>query len=127
VSVVALILVIDDEAEIRRWLRRVLEMAGHEVLDAPNGKVGVELYEQKEPDVIITDMMMPEMDGAETIVSIRSRCLDAKIIAISGGSESVAASTCLSVGKVVGALRMISKPFTKEEILEAIGEVLDAG
>ncbi len=122
----ARILVIDDDAEIRHLTRRILEKVEHEVLEAPNGKVGIELYEQKQPDVIITDMVMPEMEGAETIVNIRSRRLDAKIIAISGGSESVGAPTCLRVGEVVGALRTLSKPFTQEEILEVVRDVLDA-
>lgn len=122
----ARILVIDDDAEIRHLIRRILEKAAHEVLDAPNGKVGVELYEQEEPDVIITDMVMPEMEGAETIVNIRSHSLDAKIIAISGGSDLVSAPTCLRVGEVAGAVRTLSKPFTHKEILEAVREVLDA-
>jgi two-component system, response regulator, stage 0 sporulation protein F len=125
VPIVARILVIDDDAEIRHLIRRILEKEDHEVLDAPNGKIGVELYEQKVPDVIITDMVMPEMEGAETIVNIRSRCLDAKIIAISGGSDFVGAPTCLRVGEVVGAMRTLSKPFTHAEIREAVREVLD--
>jgi len=120
------ILVIDDDAEVLQLLKRILNKAGHEVVVAANGKIGVELYRQEKPDLIITDMIMPEMEGAETIIMIRSECLDAKIIAISGGSETIGSSTCLSVGKVAGAARTLCKPLTQQEVLNAVREVLDS-
>ena len=123
----ARILIIDDDAGIRRLIRRILEKAGHEVFEAPNGKVGFELYELERPDLIITDMIMPEMDGAETILSIRSDRLDAKIIAISGGGEFARTSTCLRVSELAGALRTLRKPFTQRDVLEAVREVLGVG
>lgn len=123
----ARILIIDDDDGIRRLIRRILEKAGYEVFEAPNGKVGFELYELERPDLIITDMIMPEMDGAETILSIRSDRLDAKIIAISGGSEFARTSTCLRVSELAGALRTLRKPFTQRDMLEAVREVLGVG
>ncbi|MBI5248067.1 MAG: response regulator [Desulfomonile tiedjei] len=121
----ARILVIDDDAGIREVIRRTLEKAGHEVFEAPNGKVGIELYEHEGPDIIITDMIMPEMEGAETIISIRSDRLDAKIIAISGGGPSRDISTCLRVGEMAGAARTLSKPFTQEQILKAVQDLAE--
>jgi CheY-like chemotaxis protein len=121
------ILVIDDDDEVRELIGRILGRAGYEVSDAANGKIGFDLYRKERPDLVITDIIMPEMEGVETIIAIRGECLDAKIIAISGGSETIRTSICLSVGSVAGALRTLSKPITPQDILEAVHELLDEG
>jgi CheY-like chemotaxis protein len=120
----ALILVIDDDAPVRELIRRVLVKDGYEVVEAPNGKVGVALFEQKRPDLVITDILMPEMEGAETIIHIRSHRPHAKIIAISGGSQLLDSSVCLRVGEMVGASAMLVKPINKSDLLRAVHELL---
>ena len=82
------ILIIEDDEDIRRVLKKILETDGHKVTVAPNGKVGIEVYREERNDIVITDMIMPDMEGVETILHIRSDCPDAKIIAISGGGPS---------------------------------------
>jgi CheY-like chemotaxis protein len=119
-----LILVIDDDSRIRELIRRVLVKEGYEVVEAPDGKVGVALFEQKRPDLVITDILMPEMEGAETIIHIRSHRPHAKIIAISGGSQLLDASVCLRVGEMVGASAMLVKPINKSDLLRAVHELL---
>jgi DNA-binding response OmpR family regulator len=84
---VARILVIDDDASIRRMLRGVLEMHGYEVVEAENGNEGLQYFWTAFPDVVITDMQMPIMDGLQVIVELRHSCPTAKIIAISGGQR----------------------------------------
>jgi CheY-like chemotaxis protein len=119
-----LILVIDDDADIRELIRRLLVKEGYEVVEAPNGKVGVALFEQRHPDLVITDILMPEMEGAETIIRIRCLRPDAKIIAMSGGSQFLNASVCLRVGDMVGASMILEKPINGSELLLAVHELL---
>ena len=83
----ARILVIDDDDQILRTLHQVLEMEGHEVVDASNGKEGIKLFRENGADLIITDIVMPEKEGLETIMELRRDFPDIKVIAISGGGR----------------------------------------
>ena len=96
----ATILVIDDQAPIRALLRVALEDAGYEVLEASNGRLGLELYREKSADLIITDVVMPEMNGLELMLELTRSFLNVKVIAISGGLES---EGTLNVAKLLGA------------------------
>ena len=84
----ARILIIDDEEKFRKMLRQMLERAGHEVVEAPDGKEGVKLYREKLTDLIITDIFMPEKEGIQTIKELKRDFPEAKIIAISGGGRN---------------------------------------
>ncbi len=119
----ARILIIDDEAELRAMLRRMLEQAGHEVTEAANGAQGLRLYEQDAPDLIITDIIMPEREGVETIIALRRADPELPIIAISGGGR-LAATDFLSMAKKLGARHTLSKPFGRDQLLEAVSECL---
>jgi len=119
------ILVIDDDAHMRRLMRQVLETAGYEVVEAPNGAVGIDVFRAKSPDVVITDMIMPVMGGVETIIHIRSDRECAKIIAISGETGFEVPAIDLRVAETVGASRALAKPFSSSELLKAVGELLD--
>ncbi len=119
------ILIIEDDEDIRRVLKKILETAGHKVTVAPNGKVGIESYREERHEIIITDMIMPDMEGVETILHIRSDCPEAKIIAISGGGPSRNASTCLTIGELAGAIKTLAKPFGSKQIIEAVRELID--
>ncbi|RLB31609.1 MAG: response regulator, partial [Deltaproteobacteria bacterium] len=78
------ILVIDDDEQIRHILRRFLERAGYEVLEASNGQEGMALYRKEGPELVITDIIMPKKEGMETIMDMKGEFPKAKIIAISG-------------------------------------------
>src|SRR4051812_6717914 len=84
-QVMAAILVIDDEAPMRRTIRRIAETAGHTILEAENGREGVRLFQDHRPALVITDIMMPEKEGIETIREIRAVEAATKILAVSGG------------------------------------------
>jgi DNA-binding NtrC family response regulator len=119
----ARILVIDDEIFIRQLLTEILENAGYEVVTAPEGRTGLTLYEQSPFDVVITDMVMPEYSGINTINDLVRKHPDAKIIAISGGGE-IEPERYLTIAEIIGAQYIIYKPFKKEEILKAVEGLL---
>ncbi|WP_299982521.1 response regulator [Desulfobacula sp.] len=96
------ILIIDDEAPIRKMLRILLEKNDYAVIDAQDGSQGVKLFKEHKPDLIITDLIMPEKEGLETIIEIKKLNLDTKIIAISGGGV-VGPETYLDLAKNLGA------------------------
>jgi DNA-binding response OmpR family regulator len=120
----ARIMVIDDDAGIRELLTRILEAAGHEAVVAPNGKVGTAMYRANPTDLIITDIIMPEKQGMETIVDLRKEFPQVKIIAMSGGGSRIGPYSYLMLAKQCGAERVFNKPLRKNELLEAIGEML---
>ncbi|MEW6347495.1 MAG: response regulator [Thermodesulfobacteriota bacterium] len=120
----ARILVIEDETDIRGLYKRFLEQAGHEVMEAPDGEEGVRLYRKTAADLVITDIIMPEKEGIETIMELRKDFPEVKIIAISGGGKAMPSSTCLSLAKGLGATKTLAKPFKRQELLDAVAEVL---
>jgi CheY-like chemotaxis protein len=117
------ILVIDDEDLIREVIREMLEPEGYVVLTAANGKEGLRLFHKELPDLIITDIFMPEMEGLETIRELRRHSPDVKIVAISGGGERGMVSF-LSHARRFGALRTLEKPFSREDLLNNLKELL---
>lgn len=113
----ATILIIEDEEPTRLLLRTMLEAAGHEVREASNGRIGLALYRDRPPDLVITDIHMPEMSGLDMILELTREFLNAKVIAISGeqGEEHV-----LGVAKLLGARQTLHKPFSMEQLLNAV-------
>lgn len=118
-----LILIIDDDNQVRGMLRQTLERAGYDVLDAPNGKEGIKLYRQDPADLVITDLIMPEKEGIETIIELRRDFPAVKIIAISGGGRNDP-EEYLHMAKTLGAQRTFTKPFERKELLEAVRELI---
>lgn len=119
----ARILVIDDDTSLRKLLRRILEKAGYEVVEAENGSIALELQRENPAEVIITDIFMPEKEGTEFIMDISVEFPKAKVIAISGGGN-VADVDFLSLAENLGALKTFQKPFKQEDILAAVKELL---
>ncbi|NGZ28821.1 MAG: response regulator [Magnetococcales bacterium] len=119
----AKILIIDDEIPVRVYLRQILEGV-HEVLEAANGKVGLRLYWEHMPDLVITDILMPEKDGVEVIMELVDQAPGVKIIAISGGGRGLDANFNLRVAQDFGALRALAKPFTRREVLDLVNDLL---
>lgn len=122
----ARILVIEDEGDIRGLYSRILKNAGHDVIEAPDGKVGIALYRENPADLVITDIIMPEKEGIELIIELRRDFPDVKIIAVSGGGQRMESATCLSLAKGLGAVRTLAKPFSQQELVDTVREVLDA-
>ena len=113
----ATILVIEDEEPIRALLRIALEGAGHEVLEASNGRHGLALYRTSAVDLIITDIVMSEIDRLEMMLELTRNSLNVKVIAISAGLEG---EVPLHVAKLLGARQTIQKPLDMEKLLSAV-------
>jgi CheY-like chemotaxis protein len=117
------ILVVDDDDSFRKMLRLALVKMGHEVREARNGMEAVALYDQEPADLVMTDIIMPEQDGLETIRIMRRAHPSLKIIAMSGGGR-VNATDYLRIASSMRANRVLAKPFKIEEMAAVLTEVL---
>jgi CheY-like chemotaxis protein len=120
----AKILVFDDEPAILLMIKKMLEKAGYEVEVALNGREGMELFEKNKPDLLITDIIMPQKEGLETILELRKKYPELKIIAISGGGR-IGPDGYLPTAKYLGADMVFSKPLIRNEFLQAISLLLN--
>src|SRR2546426_9091101 len=111
------ILVVDDYDLIRTSLRRILQDAGYEVFEASDGRQAINQMRENAADLVITDLVMPEQEGLETIRSLRSERPDLKIIAMSGGQY-------LAAAEKLGADLTLPKPLRAEKVLEAVRKLL---
>jgi CheY-like chemotaxis protein len=119
-TAVATILVIDDREDLRETIRLVLETRDHKVIEATNGREGLKAFAEFAPDVVITDVIMPETDGIEFIRELRKRNPAAKVIAVTG----YVAPDFLRIMGHLGAVRSLTKPFAPEALLEAVESTL---
>ena len=111
------ILVIDDEESIRSLLCTILDEAGYDVREAVNGRQGLELYRTRSADLIITDLIMPEMNGLDLILELTKQFLNVKVIAMTGEAD---AEGQLRVAKLLGARQLFAKPFEMHKLLRAV-------
>lgn len=117
------ILIIDDDPYIRTVFKRYLEGNGYEVEVAPDGNEGLKSVKRVVPDLVVTDVMMPEKDGLEVVLELRKICPEVPVIAISGGMR-IAPMDFLPMVKKFGAKRVLYKPIDLEELSEAIEQEL---
>jgi DNA-binding response OmpR family regulator len=120
---VARILLIDDDAGVLTSYQIVLTEAGHEVVLAEDGRAGLKLAKHNEFDLIISDLLMPEMDGLEMIRELRKERPTAKILAVSGGGN-VKPGFYLKLADKFGADLTLQKPLSKSELLQAVSTLL---
>ncbi len=118
----AKILVIDDDEQIRSLLTRVFISLKYDVRTAENGAVGIKMLREESVDLVVTDILMPEKEGLETIMEVKKDFPDMKIIAISGGDRD--GCDFLPMTKPLGADRSLRKPFSIEEITQVVKELL---
>jgi len=121
----ARILVIDDEELIRLLTRQALEAEGHVVDEAVDGEEGMRKFHEVAPDAVITDILMPNKEGIETVQEIRKIAPDVVIIAMSGGGRFRDANY-LDVAKVLGANAVLKKPFPIDELSRVLNTCLDS-
>jgi DNA-binding NtrC family response regulator len=119
----ATILIVDDDAEVRTMIVQALKTAGHLVFSAGNGKEAMCHLRAIQPDLIITDLFMPEQEGLETIKQLHDKFAHIAILAISGGS--VASTAMLSVALELGAVNTLEKPFGNQALLAAVEKTLE--
>lgn len=119
----AKILIVDDDEDFVHIQSVVLSHAGHEVRSAPNGREALTLLDHFPCSIIVTDIMMPQMDGIEFIMELRKRLNHCRIIAMTGGSW-VAAPMHLEIARSLGAVTTLSKPVSGRQLLETIQSTL---
>jgi DNA-binding response OmpR family regulator len=121
----AKILVIDDDHAVRLTIQIFLERAGHEVICASDGEQGLRAFASDSPQLIITDIIMPNKEGIETIMLIRERDTTIPIIAMSGGGR-VGNADFLKIASRLGANEVLAKPFERQDLIAAVRRLLRA-
>jgi len=120
----ARVLVIDDDEMQRTLLDRMLDSVGLEVDVASDGLEGLRLFNANEPDLVLTDISMPGLDGHEVISAIRTHRNDIPVIAISGGGGSAEKDELLARAAKLGATEIIMKPFEFNQLVGAVKRAL---
>lgn len=129
----ARIMVIDDEEDVRLVLREVLQREGYEVCLAENGLEGLRLLDDDKVDLVITDIIMPGIDGVTTMQRIREKYPEMPVIVISGGGNvapldyepgAIKTSAFLASATKAGANRTLTKPFGRRDLLDAVNGLL---
>ena len=119
------ILLVEDDDRLRSMLKLLLTTAGYEVWEARDGMGVGDLYGHHHPDLVITDLLMPNRDGLEVIMDLRRGDPKVRIIAISGGGHGRAESY-LEIAQNLGAQWILSKPFSNSGFLEAVRLAVEA-
>jgi CheY-like chemotaxis protein len=130
----ARILIVDDEEDVRIALKQVLERAGYEVSVAATGNEGLDVMKREGADLVITDVIMPGVDGIATAKEIREKYRDTRIIVISGGGrtapepyepDAISTRSYLASASKAGADQTLTKPFDRDELLRVVQDLLD--
>lgn len=122
----AQILLIDDDPQVRTVLKGFLQIGGHRVIEAENGRQAQKLLLDDQVDLVITDIVMPESDGFEVIMSSARQDSPLKIIAITGGSPNLTQQTLLTIAQRMPVNKVLAKPVTCEALLTAVQDALAA-
>jgi DNA-binding response OmpR family regulator len=118
------VLIIDDDTAMRGTMRKILERAGHEVRDAADGRKGVALFRAEGADLVVTDLLMPEQEGIETIIELRGVAPGVRILAVSG-ADALGHDGRLLDAEALGADASLAKPFTVDQLRNAVAALLD--
>lgn len=117
------ILVVDDDTSVLDVMSEMLRLEGHEVTVAENGRDAVGHVTAKAFDLVITDLIMPEKEGLETIADIRRSSVNMPIIAISGGGR-VGPNDYLETARFIGANATLAKPFARRDLITTVDSLL---
>lgn len=119
------VLVVEDDLSVLETTKIILEEAGHVVETAENGAEALTQLAAHRFDLVVTDILMPEMDGVELLQELARSCPEMKVITYSGGGRRLPLSF-QKISKVFGAAAFIHKPFTMTELVEQVNDVLSA-
>ena len=115
------ILVVDDSSMSRRMMRRIVESAGHDVIEAEEGAAGLEKYFLERPELVFLDLTMKDMYGLDVLKKIREMDPEARVIVASADIQE----TTIDMVKTAGANAYINKPLTPEKVLQALDAAFD--
>ena len=117
------VLVVDDDAGVRNFLRMLLELEGYAVVTVGNGNEALEAQRSDPAAIVLTDIFMPEAEGMETIVQLRTEFPQSKIIVMSGGG-TYRGVDYLRLAQEIGAAKALKKPFAPQDLIDAMREVV---
>lgn len=117
------ILVVDDDEMMRAFIRELLKINDFKITEAANGKLGLKEFRENTPDLVITDIIMPEMEGISFIRELRSHNKDIPIIAMTGNVHG-RMEEFLDISSQLGADEILRKPIKSKEFLEAINKLI---
>jgi CheY-like chemotaxis protein len=117
------VFLLDDDHDFRTSLRCTLEKESYRVTDFSDGKTALTQLQRRQPDLLITDMVMPQTPGYEVIVAVRRDFPNLKILAISGGAR-LAPQEYLNLASLVGANQTIRKPFQSKDLIAAVRSLI---
>ncbi len=119
----ARIVIIEDDEALRPMLAKTIARFGHEVFAEQDGRAGLQRVKEIMPDLVITDMVMPEKEGVETILELRRDFPAIKIIAMSGGGR-INSADYLDLARKFGVSATLAKPFSRDELRLVLDKVL---
>lgn len=119
------ILLVDDEDLLREGVREILEMSDYSVIEARDGEEALSLFAINNVDLVISDIVMPNMDGVDFVSRLRESFPDVPILTISGGSRVVSARFGLDSALLSGANASLTKPFNAKQLLEKVQQLLE--
>lgn len=117
------VLLVDDDELVRRVVRTFLERAGHQVAEAGNGVEGLEVFASEQPDIVLTDILMPRMNGLEMIVELRRLRPQIRVIAMTGSAHDGDADAMLLLARDLGASKTFRKPLDMTSLLGAVEQL----
>lgn len=120
----AKILIADDDPEILKFLTTILTLEGHQIKAVADGEMAVQAAAKEKFDLIITDIIMPNKEGIETIMEIKEMSPTMRILAISGGGRQ-GRMDFLRMAEMVGAYEVLAKPFEPRDLLKKIEACLN--
>ncbi len=119
----ATVCVVDDDDLVRRTMCNALEEAGFQVTEAACGNDGLKLIEERKPDVVVLDIVMPDRAGVDIVLEVTRRSPDTKILAVSGGGRSTSCDDYLELALQLGAHEALAKPFGKKALAAKVAEL----
>lgn len=123
----AKILVVDDEESVRFIIKETLEQDRHEVTEARTGNEALAMFAQKPAELVITDLVMPDKNGIDLILELKSRYPNVRILAISGGGGLNGRFDYIPIAELIGARSVMRKPFNIFELRDTVNALLAAG
>ncbi len=118
------ILVIDDDQQFNEMICMALSDTGYEVITAPDGLKGVQMFTAERPDLVISDLYMPEKEGLETVMELRQIDKAIRILVVSGGSPHMKMSDMFTMAEMFGADAVLPKPFSISTLLQKVKELV---
>lgn len=117
------ILIVEDDDTYRRSLEQILTKSGFTTTSAANGRIALDLYHPERFDAVVLDLIMPDIEGIETLTKLRRMSPNVKVIVISGGGK-IDAKDYLALALKLGAVEVLAKPFSAEELLNTMRGIL---